>query len=64
MLLLLTLVVCLQVQAQPEISYNVVTNGFTAPVDIVNAGDTRLFVVKQAGKVKIWDGTNTIATPF
>ena len=63
-LFLAFLVVCLQVQAQPEISYNVVTNGFTAPVDIVNAGDTRLFVVEQAGKVKIWDGTNTIATPF
>ena len=54
----------LQVQAQPEISYNVVTSGFTAPVDIVNAGDTRLFVVEQGGKVKIWDGTNTIVTPF
>lgn len=40
-------------------------NGFTSPVDIQNAGDDRLFIVEQAGRIKILnsDGT-TNATPF
>lgn len=39
--------------------------GFTRPLEIVHAGDSRLFVVEQAGRIKILnaDGT-TNATPF
>jgi glucose/arabinose dehydrogenase len=39
--------------------------GFTRPLEIVHAGDSRLFVVEQTGRIKILnaDGT-TNATPF
>ncbi|MEC4003334.1 PQQ-dependent sugar dehydrogenase [Flavobacterium sp. SUN052] len=39
--------------------------GFSSPVDIANAGDTRLFVVEQGGLIKILNSDGTInATPF
>ncbi|NND64052.1 MAG: T9SS type A sorting domain-containing protein [Flavobacteriaceae bacterium] len=40
-------------------------DGFSSPVDLQNAGDDRLFVVEQGGRIKILnsDGT-TNATPF
>ena len=40
-------------------------NGFSSPVDIQNAGDDRLFIVEQAGKIKILNSDATInPTPF
>ena len=39
--------------------------GFTSPVEITNAGDARLFVVEQGGKIKIVSPTGIISTtPF
>ena len=39
--------------------------GFTQPLEIVNAGDTRLFVVEKTGKIKILNSNGiTNATPF
>jgi len=39
--------------------------GFTDPVEIVNAGDSRLFVVQQSGQIKIVSATGTVtSTPF
>lgn len=39
--------------------------GFSNPVDLTNAGDKRLFVVEQGGKIKIIDGQGTtLPTPF
>lgn len=39
--------------------------GFTNPVDIASAGDSRLFVVEQAGRIKVLNSNgNTNATPF
>jgi glucose/arabinose dehydrogenase len=39
--------------------------GFTQPVDIENAGDTRLFVVEKTGRIKVVSATGTVnATPF
>ena len=39
--------------------------GFTDPVEIVNAGDSRLFVVQQSGQIKIVSATGAVtATPF
>ncbi len=42
-----------------------VASGFTAPVKLANAGDSRLFVVERAGVIRILqpDG-NVLATPF
>lgn len=39
--------------------------GFSDPVEIVNAGDSRLFVVQQNGQIKIVSATGVVtATPF
>ncbi|RZK13054.1 MAG: T9SS type A sorting domain-containing protein [Flavobacterium sp.] len=39
--------------------------GFSDPVEIVNAGDSRLFVVQQSGQIKIVSATGVVtATPF
>ncbi len=39
--------------------------GFTQPLEIVNAGDTRLFVVEKTGKIKILNANGTTnAIPF
>jgi glucose/arabinose dehydrogenase len=45
----------------PTISYQSVITGLSAPIDIVNAddGSNRLFIVQQAGIIKLWDGTTT-----
>lgn len=51
-------------KAQPLIGYQSVATGFTAPVDVVNAGDSRLFIVEQGGKIKIWNGTTVLLTSF
>lgn len=42
----------------PTITYLAETTGFNAPVDVVNAGDgsNRLFIVEQAGKIKVRNG--------
>ena len=53
----------------PVCSQTIITelfaDGFNSPVDIQNAGDTRLFIVEQSGIIKILneDGT-TNTTPF
>jgi len=36
--------------------------GFNSPVEIVNAGDSRLFVVEQGGKIKVLNTDGTINT--
>lgn len=42
-----------------------VVGGFTLPVDIANAGDDRLFIVEQAGVIRIIDANGTVLdTPF
>lgn len=39
--------------------------GFTDPVEIANAGDSRLFIVEQGGTIKIVSATGTVtSTPF
>lgn len=41
--------------AQPKIQLQNVATGFSRPVDIAHCGDSRLFVVEQAGKIWILD---------
>jgi glucose/arabinose dehydrogenase len=40
--------------------------GLAAPLGIANAGDgtNRLFVVEQGGRIRIWNGTAVLPTPF
>jgi glucose/arabinose dehydrogenase len=48
-----------------EVNLELFKNGFTSPVDIQNAGDDRLFIVEQAGIIKILNPDATINTePF
>ncbi|MEP6748633.1 MAG: PQQ-dependent sugar dehydrogenase [Bacteroidota bacterium] len=46
-----------QTSAQPIISFHSVASGLSAAVDVVNAGDNtnRIFVVQQAGTIKVFD---------
>lgn len=47
------------------ITLNPIATGFTDPVEITHAGDTRLFVVQQGGLIRILNTNGTInATPF
>ncbi|MEL6866919.1 MAG: PQQ-dependent sugar dehydrogenase [Bacteroidota bacterium] len=64
--LLLLLCLCwLYTPVTAQLSMPTYANGFSRPVDIVNAGDDRLFIVEQGGLIKIIDGDgNTQAIPF
>ncbi len=44
----------------------VASGGLASPVTITNAGDGsgRLFIVEQVGRIRIWNGTSLLATPF
>ena len=47
------------------ISLQSFATGFSSPVEITHAGDTRLFVVEQTGRIKILNSNGTVnATPF
>ena len=43
-----------------------VSSGFSSPIGITGAGDGsgRLFIIEQAGVVRIWDGAAVLAQPF
>ncbi len=58
------LLVCATLFSQ-NISLDPFANGFSSPIELKNAGDDRLFVVEQGGRIKILnsDGT-TNTTPF
>jgi len=47
---------------QLQIELNEVASGFNNPVDIVNAGDDRLFIVEKSGRIKILNSNGTTNT--
>src|SRR4051812_9053023 len=49
---------------QPQVQLVRVISGLSQPVAITNAGDSRLFITQQSGKIVIWDGTRVLPTPF
>ena len=57
-LLILTLIVFINTSFGQQVYLNLFATGFSDPVDIANAGDSRLFIVEQAGKIKIIDEEN------
>ncbi|MAE07394.1 MAG: cadherin [Bacteroidetes bacterium] len=64
-LLILTLIVFINTSFGQQVYLNLFATGFSDPVDIANAGDSRLFIVEQAGKIKIIDeGGNVNPVPF
>ena len=52
--------------ATAEIELQLVTSGVAHIVDIQHAGDgtSRLFLVSQSGQIRIWNGSQVLATPF
>jgi glucose/arabinose dehydrogenase len=51
-------------QAEPSVALQPVATGLTNLVSITNAGDDRLFITLQDGRIMIFDGTNVRAEPF
>jgi len=50
--------------AQPAVTLELVTPGLDDPVSVTHAGDHRLFITEQIGRVRIWDGTRLLPEPF
>jgi glucose/arabinose dehydrogenase len=52
--------------SQPLVSFEPVVTGLTSPVDAeeVNDSSHRLFIVEQAGKIRIWNGSALLPVPF
>ena len=51
----------------PQISYSftpVITQGIDSPVFVTHAGDNRLFIIEQDGRIRIWENNALRATPF
>ena len=49
-----------------DIALQLRVQSLTAPVFITDAGDgtNRFFIVEQTGRIKIWNGTSVLGTPF
>ena len=47
-----------------DIALQPVVTGLSAPVAITHAGDARLFVAQQGGRIAIFDGTRLLPAPF
>src|SRR5437667_5722979 len=64
--LVATLVASRSLAAPPTLDLQLVASPVTSAVYVAHAGDDsgRLFIVEQGGRIKIWDGTNLLATPF
>ncbi|MBI5289182.1 MAG: PQQ-dependent sugar dehydrogenase [Chloroflexi bacterium] len=39
-------------------------SGLSAPLGIVSAGDSRLFIIEKGGRIKIYNGSSILPTPF
>jgi glucose/arabinose dehydrogenase len=48
----------------PQVQLQRVITGLTQPVAMTHAGDSRLFIVQQSGKILIDDGTRVLPAPF
>ena len=59
---LLCSVFLLYCKAQPKPGAVLIAAGFTEPVDIVHAGDDRLFIVERTGKIKILFPDSSVTT--
>ena len=46
--------------AQPHINLDLFASGISDPVDVVNAGDDRLFAVERTGRIRIIDADGTV----
>ena len=51
-------------QQLPQLTLKRLTSGLDQPLGVAHAGDTRLFIVSQRGRIVIWDGTRILPAPF
>jgi len=47
-----------------EIALKPIASGLDQPTSIVNAGDSRIFITQQTGRIVIYDGTHVLPQPF
>lgn len=65
MLPLILLISASFAQAQIDLQLNLISDVFSSPVDITNAGDERLFIVEKAGYIRILSKDGQVnSTPF
>jgi glucose/arabinose dehydrogenase len=50
--------------AQPGLALELVADGLQRLIDVQHAGDSRLFLVEQTGRIRILDDGAILATPF
>ena len=50
--------------AEPSVVLERVVDGLIQPVSVAHAGDSRLFITQQEGRVVIYDGTRLLPQPF
>lgn len=58
--LFILLIMCNLSFAQPDIALDQVATGFSSPIAIRNAGDSRLFVVERRGVIKILNSDGSV----
>lgn len=59
-------IICLQLAAQPSLSYKPVITSLTTPIDIAHANDgsNRLFIAQQNGIIKVFDQSLQLVGDF
>ena len=57
---LIIIISAISLKSQPDIDLVIYATGFTLPVDIVNSGDNRLFILEQDGTIKIIDENGNV----
>lgn len=50
--------------AEPDVVLEPVVSGLVLPVSITHAGDTRLFITEQEGRIVLFDGVRLLPEPF
>ncbi len=61
---LATLLVATAALAQPRVELRPIASGLELPVAIAHAGDARLYIVLQRGRIVMWNGTTVSPTSF
>ncbi len=65
LLLLISIICCIYLQAQPSLVIESFATGLSQPVDIAHANDDRLFIVERGGLIKIvYPNGSVESTPF
>jgi glucose/arabinose dehydrogenase len=58
------LILATSLSAQLQLFLKPIAAGLNMPLGVVSAGDSRLFLVQQRGRIVIYDGTRVLPTPF